>query len=89
MANTALPEQNYDQTEVEIMETIDYGENDYRYEIEGDSRSYDYERESFGSMGYQRQEFDEDSGQLVSSDAEEADSFEESDEVFEEAYDEQ
>ena len=40
-------------------------------------------------MGYQRQEFDEDSGQLVSSDAEEADSFEESDEVFEEAYDEQ
>ncbi len=78
-----------DQTEVEIMETIDYGENDYRYEIEGDSRSYDYERESFGSMGYQRQEFDEDSGQLVSSDEEEADSFEESDEVFEEAYDEQ
>ncbi len=78
-----------DQTEVEIMETIDYGESDYRYEIEGDSRSYDYERESFGSMGYQRQEFDEDSGQLVSSDAEEADSFEESDEVFEEAYDEQ
>ncbi len=78
-----------DQTEVEIMETIDYGENDYRYEIEGDSRGYDYERESFGSMGYQRQEFDEDSGQLVSSDEEETDSFEESDEVFEEAYDEQ
>ena len=75
-----------DQTEVEIMETIDYGENEYRYEIEGDSRSYDYERESFGSMGYQRQEFDEDSGQLVSSDEEEADSFEESEEAFEEAY---
>ncbi|MDE5717564.1 MAG: DNA-directed RNA polymerase subunit beta, partial [Lachnospiraceae bacterium] len=75
-----------DQTEVEIMETIDYGENDYRYEIEGDSRSYDYERESFGSMGYQRQEFDEDSGELVSSEEEEADSFEESEEAFEEAY---
>ena len=76
-----------DQTEVEIMETIDYGENDYRYEIEGDSRSYDYERESFGSMGYQRQEFDEDSGQLVSSDEEEAGTFEEEpDEAFEEAY---
>ncbi len=76
-----------DQTEVEIMETIDYGENDYRYEIEGDSRGYDYETESFGSMGYQRQEFDEDSGQLVSSDEEEADSFEEEpDEAFEEAY---
>lgn len=76
-----------DQTEVEIMETIDYGENDYRYEIEGDSRSYDYERESFGSMGYQRQEFDEDSGELVNSDEEEADSFEEEpEEAFEEAY---
>ena len=77
-----------DQTEVEIMETIDYGENDYRYEIEGDSRGYDYERESFGSMGYQRQEFDEDSGQLVSSDEEEADSYEEPDEAFEETYSE-
>ena len=60
-----------DQTEVEIMETIDYGENDYRYEIEGDSRNYDYERDSLGSMGYQKQEFDEDSGELVSSDDEE------------------
>jgi len=77
-----------DQTEVEIMETIDYGENDYRYEIEGDSRSYDYERESFGSMGYQRQEFDEDSGELVSSDEDEAEDMAESDEAFEEAFDE-
>ena len=77
-----------DQTEVEIMETIDYGENDYRYEIEGDSRGYDYERESFGSMGYQRQEFDEDSGELISSDEDEADDVPESDEAFEEAFDE-
>ncbi len=60
-----------DQTEVEIMETIDYGENEYRYEIEGDSRNYDYEKESLGSMGYQKQEFDEDSGELVTSDEEE------------------
>ncbi len=60
-----------DQTEVEIMETIDYGENDYRYEIEGDSRNYDYEKDSLGSMGYQKQEFDEDSGELVTSDEEE------------------
>ena len=76
-----------DQTEVEILETIDYGENDYRYEIEGDSRNYNYERESFGSMGYQRQEFDDDSGELVSSEDEE-DAFEEADEAFEEAYEE-
>ncbi len=60
-----------DQTEVEIMETIDYGESDYRYELEGDSRGYNYEKDSLGSMGYQKQEFDEDSGELVSSDEEE------------------
>ena len=60
-----------DHTEVEIMETVDYGESDYRYEIEGDSRNYDYEKDSLGSMGYQKQEFDEDSGELVSSDEEE------------------
>ena len=59
-----------DHTEVEIMETIDYGESDYRYEIEGDSRGYNYEKDSLGSMGYQKQEFDEDSGELVSSDDE-------------------
>ena len=59
-----------DHTEVEIMETIDYGESDYRYEIEGDSRGYDYEKDSLGSMGYQKQEFDEDSGELVSSEDE-------------------
>ena len=59
-----------DHTEVEIMETIDYGDSDYRYEIEGDSRGYDYEKDSLGSMGYQKQEFDEDSGELVSSDEE-------------------
>ena len=60
-----------DQTEVEIMETIDYSENEYRYELEGDSRNYDYEKESLGSMGYQKQEFDEDSGELVNSEEEE------------------
>ncbi len=76
-----------DQTEVEIMETIDYGESDYRYEIEGDSRSYDYEQESFGPMGYQRQEFDEDSGELVSSDEEDADETDVmEDEAFEEVF---
>lgn len=60
-----------DNTEVEIMEAIDYGDTDYRYEIEGNEKNYDYERESLGSMGYQQQEFDEDSGELVSADEEE------------------
>ena len=60
-----------DNTEVEIMETIDYGDTDYRYEIEGNDKNYDYEKESLSSMGYQQQEFDEDSGELVSADEEE------------------
>ena len=79
-----------DQTEVEIMETIDYGENDYRYEIEGDSRSYDYEKESLGAMGYQKQEFDEESGELVNSEDEEEFTEDDMDlDVdFEESYDE-
>ena len=71
-----------DHTEVEIMETIDYGENDYRYEIEGDSKDYDYERGSLGSMGYQQQEFDAE-GELVSAeDEEEAELEEEFSEEF-------
>ncbi len=77
-----------DQTEVEIMESVDYSDNDYRYEIEGDSRDYDYEKESLGSLGYQKQEFDEESGELVSSD-DEADFMEEDmelEEDFEESY---
>ena len=60
-----------DNTEVEIMETIDYGDTDYRYEMEGDDKNYDYDKGSFSSMGYQQQEFDEDSGELVSADDEE------------------
>ncbi len=58
-----------DQTEVEIMETIDYGDTDYRYEMEGDPKNYDYENESLGNLGYQKQEFDNDSGELVNADA--------------------
>ena len=85
-----------DQTEVEIMETVDYSENDYRYEIEGDSRDYDYEKESLGAMGYQKQEFDEESGELVNSEEPEEDFLEEDfaeddmelDVDFEESYDE-
>ncbi len=72
-----------DNTEVEIMETIDYGDTDYRYEIEGENKNYDYERGPFGSMGYQQQEFDEDSGELVDAEDEE-----ELDEGFDEDFDE-
>ena len=60
-----------DQTEVEIMETIDYGDTDYRYEIEGETKNAEYEKESLATLGYQEQEFDEDSGELVNADEEE------------------
>ena len=40
-----------------------------RYEMEGDPKNYDYENESLGNLGYQKQEFDNDSGELVNADA--------------------
>ena len=46
-----------DQTEVEIMETIDYGETDLHSIIEGD-RKYNSEEESYGEHGFSKQEFD-------------------------------
>ena len=62
-----------DQTEVEIVESIDYGDMDYRYEM-GDDRKYDdYDQGSLGEMGYQAQEFDEESEELISSEDEEED----------------
>ena len=60
-----------DNTEVEIMETVDYGDTDYRYEIEGDSKGFDkVEKESLGELGYQAQEFDDESGELVTAEDE-------------------
>ena len=45
-----------DNTEVEIMETIDYGDTDLRSVIEGD-RKYN-QNESFGAHGYSQQQFE-------------------------------
>ena len=63
------------QNEVEIMETVDYTESDYRAEMDSDSK-YDYDKESFD--GYQTKEFDTESGDLVDSyeEEEEEDSYE-------------
>jgi len=65
-----------DNTEVEIMETIDYGDTDYRYEMEGDRKYGDASGEDLGAAGFQAQEFDG-SGELVSAedDYQEDDSF--------------
>ena len=64
-----------DRNEVEIMESVDYSETDFRVEMEGDNK-YDYNKESFD--GYQKQEIDSESGEFVS--------VEEDDESFEEDF---
>ena len=48
-----------DQTEVEIMETIDYGDTDMRSVIEGD-RKYEEEENSFSQFGFSQQEIEGD-----------------------------
>ena len=48
-----------DNTEVEIMETIDYGETDLHSIIEGD-RTYAPEDESYGEHGFSQKEFEGD-----------------------------
>ena len=59
-----------DHNEVEIMESVDYSETDFRVEMEGDNK-YDYNKESFD--GYQTKEFDSESGELVDTDEDEED----------------
>ncbi len=54
--------ENGEQKEVEIMETVDYGDTDINH-IMNDDRRYDDGQESFGSHGYTQQEFD--GGELV------------------------
>ena len=52
-----------DNTEVEIRETVDYGETDMRSVLESDFKDYRKD-ENFASGGYSTQEFNEDSGEL-------------------------
>ena len=74
--------------EIEIMETIDYGDNELRRELENESRKYNYENESLGAMGYQQVEFDEESEELVSIEEDEEMDEDFSESEFEESYDE-
>ena len=62
-----------DNTEVDIMETVDYGETDFRSIMEGD-RKYS-QNESFASSGYSQQEFV--GGELVDVGPEEPEQMEE------------
>ena len=77
-----------DNTEVEIMGTVDYSDTDYRYEMEGDSKGYNYnEEENLGKMGYQKQEFDSEKQELVNADDDYTEDAAE--DGFEESFDEE
>ena len=72
LQSLALDVKVYDENrnEVEIMESVDYSDTDFRVEMEGDNK-YDYGKESFD--GYTKKEFDSNSGDLVDSYDEEED----------------
>ena len=70
-----------DNTEVQIMESVDYTDTDFRFL--NDDRNFNRSDEDFSAHGYQQQEFDDESGELVNSEfdefeGDEADDFEES-----------
>ena len=75
-----------DNTEVEIMESVDYTDSDYRYEIEGDTTGRDYKQESFEANGFTKQSFN-DEGELENEQVDDYDSdesFEDAEESFDE-----
>ncbi len=72
-----------DNTEVKIMESVDYTDTDYRFAM-GDDNRFNREDESFASHGYQKQEFN-DEGELTDAEDEYEESYEEDfDEVSDE-----
>ena len=73
-----------DNTEVEIMETVDYGDTDLRSVIEGDRRYRDKEEDSFGSYGFSRQEFEGEELVDVEEDGNDEDFLELEEETFDE-----
>ena len=72
------------------LKTIDYGDTDMRAEMEGGHRGSYNEEDSLGSMGYQKQEFDEDSEELINVDdeADEAEDFSFDGDGLDDSYDE-
>jgi DNA-directed RNA polymerase subunit beta len=59
-----------DQTEVEIKESIDYNTSGFRYDLD-ENKNGNYESDaSLQAAGYQKQEFDAESGELVAVEAE-------------------
>ena len=73
-----------DNTEVHLLESVDYGDTDLRSVIEGDSRHH-REEESFGKHGYTKQEFEGEELVDVEEDEDEEDDFID----FDESYDDE
>ena len=62
--------------EIELMETSEYGNTDLNSIIAGDRNFAFEEEESFGSMGFSKQEFNEESEELVDIEEEEEEALE-------------
>ena len=76
-----------DMTEVEIMETSEYGDTDLNSIIAGDRNFAFDDDESNGSLGFSKQEFDDENEELVSieeEEDEEDDSFDDFDAILDE-----
>ena len=55
--------------EVQIMENIDYGDTEYRFDLDDDRKYNDYDANSLGAMGYGTKEFSDD-GEFVDAEPE-------------------
>ncbi|MDO4489947.1 MAG: DNA-directed RNA polymerase subunit beta [Lachnospiraceae bacterium] len=71
-----------DNTEVEIMESVDYGETNLRNIIEGDRYNRDRDEESYGAYGFSKQEFQGEELVSVEDNMDAADDFDDMDESF-------
>ncbi|MBO4749242.1 MAG: DNA-directed RNA polymerase subunit beta [Lachnospiraceae bacterium] len=58
-----------DGEEVQIMENIDYGDTEYRYDLDDDRKYNDYDANTLGALGYGTKEFSED-GEFVDAEPE-------------------
>ena len=76
--------------EIDLRETVDYTDSDLRFEMEGGNKNSSYEEDSLGSMGYQKQEFDDESQELINveEDADDLDEFELGADEFSDSFDE-
>ncbi len=71
-------------TEVEMMETSEYGDTDLNSIIAGDRNFAFDDGESFGEMGFSKQEFDDENEELISVDEEEEEFDDEFDAILDE-----